>query len=153
MEARQRKRRLIRQATENIRGMRQTDTDIRDVVIVGGGTAGWMTAAAFSRFLSNGKRRITLVESDEIGIVGVGEATIPMITLYDNAFSPFARKVRMVLEHKRLAFEVIDGLAPAGHARLAAVNPRVEVPVLQDGKHGTTPCSAHHPHSPPPPPG
>jgi glutathione S-transferase len=62
------------------------------------------------------------------------EARILVITLYDNAFSPFARKVRMVLEHKRLAFEVIDGLAPAGHARLAAVNPRVEVPVLQDGK-------------------
>ncbi len=62
------------------------------------------------------------------------EARILVITLYDNAFSPFARKVRMVLEHKRLAFEVIDGLAPAGHARLAAVNPRVEVPVLQDGE-------------------
>jgi glutathione S-transferase len=57
-----------------------------------------------------------------------------MITLYDNPFSPFARKVRMVLEWKRLAFETIDGLAPAGHARLAAVNPRVEVPVLvEDG--------------------
>jgi glutathione S-transferase len=56
-----------------------------------------------------------------------------MITLYDNAFSPFARKVRMVLEWKGLAFETVDGLAPAGHARLAAVNPRVEVPVLVDG--------------------
>ena len=56
-----------------------------------------------------------------------------MITLYDNAFSPFARKVRMVLEHKRLPFEAIDGLAPASHAKLAAVNPRVEVPVLVDG--------------------
>jgi len=56
-----------------------------------------------------------------------------MITLYNNAFSPFARKVRMVLEHKRLTFEAFDGLAPAGHARLAAVNPRLEVPVLVDG--------------------
>ncbi len=56
-----------------------------------------------------------------------------MLTLYDNAFSPFARKVRMVLEYKRLAFETIDGLAAEGHARLAAVNPRVEVPVLVDG--------------------
>lgn len=56
-----------------------------------------------------------------------------MLTLYDNAFSPFARKVRMVLEHKGLAFEAIDGLTPEGHARLAAVNPRVEVPVLLDG--------------------
>lgn len=55
-----------------------------------------------------------------------------MITLYDNAFSPFARKARMVLEHKRLAFETFDALAPAGHARLAAANPRVEVPVLDD---------------------
>jgi glutathione S-transferase len=56
-----------------------------------------------------------------------------MITLYDNAFSPFARKVRMVLEHKGLPFDTIDGLSAGGHGRLALVNPRVEVPVLQDG--------------------
>ena len=56
-----------------------------------------------------------------------------MITLYDNAFSPFARKVRMVLEHKRLDFEALDGLTPEGRERLAHVNARIEVPVLQDG--------------------
>jgi glutathione S-transferase len=56
-----------------------------------------------------------------------------MRTLYDNAFSPFARKVRMVLEHKGLAFDAVDGLAAEGHARLAAVNPRGEVPALVDG--------------------
>jgi glutathione S-transferase len=56
-----------------------------------------------------------------------------MTTLYDNAFSPFARKVRMVLECKGLAFEAVDGLAAANHDRLAAVNPRREVPVLVDG--------------------
>jgi tryptophan 7-halogenase len=49
---------------------------IRSVVIVGGGSAGWMTAAAlaksFGRLLD-----VTLVESEEIGIIGVGESTVP----------------------------------------------------------------------------
>jgi glutathione S-transferase len=52
--------------------------------------------------------------------------------LFDSAFSPFARKVRMVLEHKGLQFEVVDGLLKSSHAALQAVNGRVEVPVLAD---------------------
>jgi glutathione S-transferase len=56
-----------------------------------------------------------------------------MIKLYDSAFSPFARKVRMTLEHKQLNFEAVDGLLKSNHASLKAINGRIEVPALSDG--------------------
>ena len=49
---------------------------IRSVAIIGGGTAGWMTAAAISKSFGR-DIHVQLVESDEIGTIGVGEATVP----------------------------------------------------------------------------
>src|SRR6476646_150431 len=73
-----------------------TDHAIRRIVIVGGGTAGWMAAAAFTSLLDRRNLEIILVESDEIGTVGVGEATIPplqafnhMVAIGERYFHPF----------------------------------------------------------------
>ncbi len=63
--------------------MIKTAEPIKEVLIVGGGTAGWMTAAALSQMLRGQPIQITLVESEEIGTIGVGEATVPHIRFFN----------------------------------------------------------------------
>jgi len=60
-------------------------SDVKQVCILGGGTAGWMTAAGLSHKLASLGVSITVIESDQIGTVGVGEATLPHIRYFNQS--------------------------------------------------------------------
>ncbi len=61
--------------------MKNTKQGVKRVVIAGGGTAGWMAAVVLSKVMGR-QLDVTLVESEEIGTVGVGEATIPTLYIF-----------------------------------------------------------------------
>ena len=95
-------------------------------MIVGGGTAGWMAAAGLAHALKGGAHSIELIESDDIGTVGVGEATVPHLRAFNDSLQidevEFVRAVRgtfklgiQFVDWGKIGDRYIHGFGTIGH--------------------------------------
>ena len=88
-------------------------TEVRKVVIAGGGTAGWVAAAALSHQFRD-LLDITLVESEQIGTVGVGESTIPPLRVFHRLLQIDEREFMRAIA---ATFKLVHFLRELGHRR------------------------------------
>ena len=102
-----------------------TESRLKNIVIVGGGSAGWMAAAALAKVFGKDVN-VRLIESEEIGIVGVGEATVPHLKLFNQVLEideiEFVRKTKGTFklgiqfnDWGRIGDTYIHGFGSIGH--------------------------------------